>query len=585
MKKKLKWLILIFVLFSVVFVSLKVISGGDPPNIIFISIDTLRQDHVGSYGYSKNITPVLDKIASEGVRFENSYSTAPWTLPSHMSMFTGLPPSVHKVDFDIKKLDERIKTFPEHLKGNGYHTGGIVSAIYLKKTYGYARGFDYYQHMYNKGVEKITDSGLKWITEQDDSPFFLFLHYFDAHWPYQPPTEYALKMGVNISEKRWRHYGRLNFLRKYSDPKIDMPPEIRKRVINLYDAEILRVDTNIGRIVEFLKKKGIYDNTVIVITSDHGEEFKEHGSFGHFHQLYSELINVPLIIRYPERFTAGLVPEVPVSSVDISGTLLSIADIPIPDQFNQYGFNLCEIVKNKKNSHKKRKLISETRKESSHHFSLISDNYKYITPYRYNPLRKKEVWIDVGRSLYNVKEDREDQQNLIETSLTKYLKFDVLKPSEKTVSEYIKKNIAAIRIIFFPGKDNKSEITGNISYKNIPELTSFGVGFNNTDRLSDGADGSSTDFRLTLEKDKKEIVIHLSTKLIEKKDFRITIQFNKENILERTINIKRLSKTMMLFKSEAGSVYIMKNGTLNKRAKPGLTKQEQALLKSLGYIN
>lgn len=586
MKKSFFALIFILLIIILLLVN-KFFLTSKTPNIIFISIDTLRQDHVGAYGYKRDVTPVIDKVASEGVRFKNSYSSAPWTLPSHMSMFTGLPPSVHKIDFDIKVLDKSIKTFPELLKEKGYSTGGFISAVYLKHIYGYDRGFDVYKAMYGNGAEKLTDAGINWIKDRSDAPFFLFLHYFDAHWPYMPPVKYAEKMGIDTTEKKWQRYGRLAFLRNFSDPVIKMPDVIREKIINLYDSEILRIDTNIGRLIEFLKNKKLYDNTIIVITSDHGEEFKEHGSFGHFHQLYSELINVPLIIRFPEKFPAGKVPEVPVSSVDISGTLLSLADIDVPDQFKRFGRNLLEMTLdcNDNKNIFKRKLISETRKGSSHHFALISDNFKYITPYRFRPIIKEKKWVNVNQGLYNTKEDSADLQNLISSKLSNELRSAVLAPFGKKISEYIKNNIDCVRIIFFPPEKGNVVMTGNISYKNVPELTPFGVNFEDTDMISDGVDGNSTEFRVVFSREKKEIVIHLSKTLSENKKFELKVYHEGEMVVDKSIDISKLFKAEVLFKGLTGSVYIMKRGTLNKSIKPGLTQHEKSLLKSLGYIN
>jgi len=585
-KMKKSVILLAFAVFFAIFFAVRIIKKEiRPPDIVLISIDTLRQDHVGTYGYSRKITPVLDSLASEGVKFLQSYSTAPWTLPSHMSMFTGLPPSEHKLDFDIRALGSEIKTFPEFLKKEGYRTGAFVSAVYLKKEYGFSRGFDSYNSDFRAGAEKVTHHAIQWMKKRESGPFFLFIHYFDAHWPYSPPLKYAVKTGVDHTEKSWKRYGRLPFLRKYSNPDIDMSPGIHQKVINLYDAEIMRVDASVGKIIDYLKQTGKYENTILVITSDHGEEFKEHGSFGHFHQLYAELISVPLIIRYPRSFTQGSVSKVPVSSMDIGVTLLRLAGAGVPDQFLKHGFSLTEIYDKKEGKAFKRKLISETRKGCTHHFASISDGYKYISPYRYRPMIKNKFWVDVDTKLFSMDLDKKETQNLMGRPLNENLRSGVVAPAREKIEKYIQKNIDAVRIIFFPPSDSESVLSGTISYRNIPELTPFGLGFRNSDKIIDNTDGRSTDFTLTMNQNKKEIVLHLSKILQKCTDFNIKIFCNGKPMADRTFNIGKLSKAQLVVKSENGSVYIMKNGGLYKSRKPGITDREKALLKSLGYIN
>ena len=559
----------------------------EKPNIILISIDTLRQDHVGTYGYHKDITPVLDSIASEGVKFRNSYAAAPWTLPSHMSMFTGLPPSVHKVDFDVKHLAQSLKTFPVMLKDNGYHTGGIISGVYLKSVYGFSRGFDVYKEMFNSGAEKLTDSGIDWIKGHSDRPFFLFLHYFDVHYPYRPPEKYAKRLGVDTAENKWLRYGRLSYMRKFSDPAIKMSPRIRHRVEQLYDSEILRVDTNIGRLIEFLKDNKLYDSTVITVTSDHGEEFCEHGSFGHYHQLYAEVINVPLIIRLPGKLPPGKIHVEPVSSVDIPVTLLSMAGITAPEQFRRHGIDLSGMAgKDSKNSNlNSRKLISETRKGSSPHFALIHDGYKFITPYRFQPLLKTKKWVETGTGLFQAGIEGNDLANLAAAQLSDERTPVLIRRYRKDIHQYVKNNIDCVRIVFIPPKKGTTVFEGSMTYKNIPELTPFGITLTDSDFIRDGADGSSTEFRVVLQEDIKELLIHLSESIAESEDFHIKIIHSGKVIFNSGIDISKLSKAEMIFKGLPGSIYIIRQGRPDGHSKPSLSDKEKSILKSLGYIN
>ena len=560
----------------------------DRPNIILISIDTLRQDHVGVYGYERNTTPVLDKIASEGVVFKNSYSTAPWTLPSHMSMFTGLPPSVHMVDIDDRSLDSKKDILTEILNSSGYVTGGFFSAIYLKGEYGFSRGFDLYSNEIKKDSDTITDKALEWIEERKQSEFFLFLHYFDVHWPYRPPVKYAEKFGVDTSQKRWFRYGKLMFLRNFTDPSVKMGEKTRKKVIDLYDAEIYRIDASIGRLIAYLKEKKLYDKTIIMVTSDHGEEFKEHGSFGHFHQLYSELINVPLIIRFPKIIPGGVVSEIPVSSVDISSILLDMASIDIPSQFKEYGKSIDEMI-NKDAENKglqTRQIISETRKGSTHHFAYIKKSHKYISPYMFQPLIKKKKWVRIDDKLFNFRSDISDSFNLLKSELDIGKYREISDPLKKEIEEYTKANIPGIRIVFFPSSDvGANLISGSIDNGSHSEELPFGLNFDRNDRITDDKLSQTIKFDLHIKNKKKEIVFHLNKKLETLSQFKIKISSVENSIFEGEINITKLVKPLTLYKGSLGSIFILKSGNLSNVTYTNLSEREKNTLKTLGYIN
>lgn len=586
------FILLVILLLALIFFIL--INGhfiNEDKNIIFISIDTLRQDHVGIYGYDRGTTPEIDALAREGVWFKNSYSTAPWTLPSHMSMFTGLPPSVHKVDFDKKILGKDISLFTEILHDSGYITGAFFSAIYLKGKYGFSRGFDKYSDQIYKNADEITNKAIEWIEPKKKEKFFLFLHYFDVHWPYRPSINIAEKFDVNTSEKRWFRYGKLQFFRKFSDPIIKLSPKIKKKIINLYDGEIFRVDRNIGRLISYLKNEGLYNKTVLVITSDHGEEFKEHESFGHFHQLYSELINVPLIIRYPKKIKGNLVVNDPVSSIDIPATILNLASIKVPDQFKKYGINLLDIINNNNKGVKNsdRAIFSETRKGGTHHFAVQRKGFKYISPYRYQPIIKKKRWIRVMDKLYKVPEDRFDLDNLLSGTGGGGSGHPVILESLKNnISEFVINNVIGIRIVFFPSKINiEKKITGKLIFELSPGELPFGVNFNGEDKIDGEKEMNFFEFELNLGKGKKEIIFPLNERILEMKKMTLYVRSSGKILVNEKINISTLKKPFFIYKGEdgEGSIYFAINGQFKEGNEVELSDKDMKALKTLGYIN
>jgi len=583
------WLVLISILVLSSIIYLFFISKTSVrPNVILISIDTLRQDHVGVYGYERRTTPVLDEIASEGVVFRNSYSTAPWTLPSHMSMFTGLPPSVHKVDTDNRILGEDIQLFTEVLSSNGYSTGGFFSALYLKPVYGFSRGFDDYIDQIKKHADEITDKGINWIETNKNSKFFVFLHYFDVHWPYRPPLDIAQNFGVDISKKRWFKFGKLSYLRNFSDPNVKMSREVKKKVINLYDGEISRVDKSIGRLIEYLKREKIYDNTIIIITSDHGEEFKEHDSFGHFHQLHSELINVPLIIRFPEKFTTNSFINSPVSSIDIATTILHSTSIKVPSQFEEYGKNLFELTGTKGNVNEfdDRVILSETKKGGTHHFAFLKNGYKYITPYKYMPIIKKKRWIKVNDRLYNSLNDRRERYDLLNVVLDNLKHGKVLNSMKKNISHYVKSNIPGIKISFFSSDGEiESSLAGSINFNFLPEEMPFGVNLGSVDDLLSDKKTNLFNFKLIIKNEKKEIIFPYINKFLEKKTMTIKVSEAGRTILNKTIDLNKLYKPILIYKNSKLAIYISKEGEFFQSKKVNLSEKDKKALRTLGYIN
>jgi arylsulfatase A-like enzyme len=300
------------------------------PNIILISLDALRVDHLGCYGYSRDTSPEMDRLAESGVRFDWAICQAPTTLPSHMSTLTSFYPTVHGVKMGRRLAGWRL-TLAEYLRENGYRTAGCTGGGYMRASYGFGQGFELYDDAY-KSSKRSLPKIMHWLdTGLADGPFFLLFHTYDIHSPYNSPEpwkemftdpDYDGDFQPSSSElERVRKQVESNPARGHglSQEDIDF-------IVSRYDAGIRWVDHWIGRLVRGLDERGLLESTWIVITADHGEEFTEHGAFLHG-KLYLTCAHVPLIISGPgaerERRT---IPEI-VELIDLMPTFLDLAGI------------------------------------------------------------------------------------------------------------------------------------------------------------------------------------------------------------------------------------------------------------------
>jgi arylsulfatase A-like enzyme len=315
-------------------------SFDDPrPDIVLIVVDTLRADHLGAYGYVRETSLNIDALAARGALFEAAWGAAPWTLPSIMSIMTSRYPSGHRVENDGLRLESHIPTLAQTFEAAGYATGGFVSHIYVTETFGFSRGFQRFEdfdlddpaYQLEAGMEpdatRVTDAARLWLAEQGERPVFLFVHYFDPHWPYEPPDEFR---ALFPSDYRGDLDAGYDSISRFQDRQVDMPEDYRAFLLDRYDGEIRYVDREIGRLLDGLREAGRADRSWITVTSDHGEEFKEHGSVGHGRNLYEEVVRVPLIIAGPVAGTeghAGRRIAAPVSGIDLFPTLIDLADL------------------------------------------------------------------------------------------------------------------------------------------------------------------------------------------------------------------------------------------------------------------
>lgn len=303
-------------------------------NLLLISIDTLRADHLGTYGYPVDTSPLIDNLADQSVVFEHAYSTAEKTADSHMSIFTGLHPSSHRIlntstAAGAFRLGGSIETLTEVLKEANFSTGGFHGGGNVGAHYGFDRGFDTYEgfsRFFERPDTKV-DAALQWLEGRDSEKFFLFFHTYFVHDPYLPSPEFvdpgdSSDSGSDMDEVRQllTDEGFATVRDRFWADIDGNNPEDVARVISLYDATIRETDSFIARLVREVRLRE--PNTLVVLVSDHGEAFQEHGRFLHT-ELYNEVIHVPLILNHPAVVEGQRIEQI-VSLVDLAPTLLEL---------------------------------------------------------------------------------------------------------------------------------------------------------------------------------------------------------------------------------------------------------------------
>ncbi|RKY17090.1 MAG: hypothetical protein DRQ55_16590 [Planctomycetota bacterium] len=404
---------------------------GEPasgPRVVWITIDTLRADHLGSYGYQRPTSPTLDAIAAEGTLFTDPTAPASWTKPSTGTILTGLHPSRHGALYHGSQLQlpEGERTLAEAFREAGYATAGFVSNPNIKKVFGFDRGFDEYfdspvedtvtlasirgshfgqvlmklmRHQFNwkyeNDVHQMNAHILAWLDRNRDVPFFLYLHYIDPHLPYSPPEPYLRQFAQD--------HGAVTFNRREELVGID-----------LYDGEIRYLDDGIKELVQHLKALELWDDTLVVVTSDHGEEFFEHGVTGHGFSLYQGVMAVPVFLRGPG-VARGRRVDAPVQVLDLPATVLDLAGTGVTQLGDGASFAQAARLGGW-TSDGPLYMESEFGTDDSNHRSFVfsgvrqgqwklvlTEENAYFPPATYG-----------AQALFNLDEDPEEQVNLIE---------------------------------------------------------------------------------------------------------------------------------------------------------------------------
>jgi arylsulfatase A-like enzyme len=315
------------------------------PNILFISIDTLRKDRCSAYGYHRDTTPNLRKLADNGSIFDSAYAPTPTTAPSHATMFTSLYPITHQFKKNGAKLSKDYTTLAEYLNASGYHTAAVMGSFVLNSKFGFAQGFEFFDDKFEFSTATCrreewggiqVDEGFDQranITSQKaidflqkyrekDRPFFLFVHYFDPHSPYVPPEPFNSKFA----------------------PQKNQPTPLDK-FSTQYDGEVAFVDYEIGNIIKTLEYLGRKDDTLIIVTSDHGEGLGQHDNLVHTVNIYEEAVRVPLIFHWPKHILRDRIINAPVELVDLMPTIFDLIGIT-DDKFSFQGQSLSNALCN-----------------------------------------------------------------------------------------------------------------------------------------------------------------------------------------------------------------------------------------------
>ncbi len=364
-------------------------------HVILITVDTLRADALSCYGYQSESTLHIDQLARDGILFNRAISSAPWTLPAVASIMTGLSPSVHMTVEHQSKLSDILPTLAEYMRDAGYFTSGIGSNLLLTPNYKISQGFLEYnffpkpsfgssigakllQRVFPRkfrlrvSTRDLTNLACKWLKENYEKDFFLWLHYFDPHYPYMPPTDFLPeseplpRIGTGFSKKEEVISGHF------------VPSLVERDWIKeLYGGEVRYVDKSIGRLLALLKRLNLYDESLIILTSDHGEEFWEHGSITHGHTLYHELLWVPLIIKPPESASKGEIITKVVSTTYIMPTILDLCRIKYETDYLSVG-SLSSLWRPNPDTFDAQPIFSTAVSLYEDRESIIFDGLKYI---------------------------------------------------------------------------------------------------------------------------------------------------------------------------------------------------------------
>jgi len=386
------------------------------PNVVLITIDTLRADHLGAYGYSKIETPNLDALAQRGARFSLAITPQPQTNPAHATLFTGLRPTTHgsRVHM-VEPLDERFVTLAEVLADEGYTTAGLFSWVSLLPAYsGLQQGFQTYEGyaldrshllldervqalgaLYRRlseflilpsavnaafqvrgGIEEqfdgradlTTAAVLRWLEANPPSPFFLWVHYYDPHYPYTPPAPFDNRYDPDYDGE---FSGDMDTIRRILSGA-SLSARDKAHVVAQYDGEIAFVDQQVGRLLNALEARGLKDDTLFIIVGDHGESFDDHGHWFH-NNVYQSAIHVPLLMTYPPRVPADTVVDTPVGLEDVFPTVLDILGLPLPARVD--GQSLWPLILGEK-AGSERAVFSQTPDDRS--IAIITRDWKLI---------------------------------------------------------------------------------------------------------------------------------------------------------------------------------------------------------------
>lgn len=419
------------ILLLMAFFSLHLEAKPNLKNIIIISVDTLRADHLGCYGYPLETSPTIDALAHDGIRFSNCCTLTPLTTPSFSTMLTSLPPHKHGAKRNGLPVYRKIKTIPYFLKRYGYRSTAIISNWPLrKKLAGLHQHFDVYYEVFTKkrwmGIlnnegqaPTVTQKAMDWLERNHKKRFFLWVQYTDPHMPYIRHKEFTFDY-QNV-------------------PASFYPPGTKMKRIKKYDSEIAFTDFHIGKLIKKIKELGLYEDALIVFNSDHGESFGEHNYFRHGRKLYNSTLHVPLIFKLPNNRLKNTVRQENVSIMDIGPAIFSALDLPVHSRME----GIALLDDEEETIKPDRQILLETY-GGAVHFRRSSQKYRLkIKPIRYGILQGPIKMIynikDKTVEVYRQQDDRFETKNIF---LEKHVELkemkQVLMNKVNQVTKYIK---------------------------------------------------------------------------------------------------------------------------------------------------
>lgn len=404
-------------------------------NIVLISLDTVRPDHLGCYGYQKNTSPAIDRLAADSVLFANAYSTTSWTLPGHVSLLTSLDCLNHQVYFPLQKMNPDLATLADILRTRQLYCAAFTGGGYLSETYGFSKGFDSYQEIKLHGdqairfdeAERLAQLASQWLEENRDKNFFLFLHTYQPHDPYaniSPSGKEFLNEGA-----QWDQIKMETLFKGKGRFDTQISENAHQNIVALYDGEIKYTDVFfVQPILDKLKELGLYEKSLIILTSDHGEEFFDHEAWLHDHSVYEESIKIPLLVKFPDAERKGRIDNI-VRITDIFPTILDQMKIKTDQLFD--GVSLFPLLKGKEKT--QRTFVTDLAlREFEMAPSVISinkDNFKIIlnkkisSPYVKRSIRNFE---GLQIELYDLEKDPGETKNLAANIAYRELCFELL---------------------------------------------------------------------------------------------------------------------------------------------------------------
>lgn len=419
------------------------------PNVVLVSIDTLRADRLGVYGHHRDTSPALDALAAEGTRFDRAISQAPWTTPAHMSLMTSMYPSTHGVNPSFAEfleahegrarypsMSHELTPLARQLRDHGYLTLGVTGGVTVGAELGFARGFDrYFDDARNPPSPELQSRLLSWLRTYGGSPFFLFFHTFEVHAPYS-----RLDFADDVLTPEERQGIETFWRRPHENALVEFHAYLQERGLDravvtsaLYDGGVRQADRVVSTLLHELRDLGVYDRTLIIVTSDHGEEFGEHDPArvydAHCDTLYDELIRVPLILKAPGRQEGGRVVDEVVELIDVAPTVLDLVDIEVPEEMQ--GASLRSFVSNgptsrrppadedasrpraKAQSPPSGRALSESTCNGPEWKSLRTAGHKYIATFEVADMRRSGIpGKRVREQLYDLRADPGERHDL-----------------------------------------------------------------------------------------------------------------------------------------------------------------------------